>query len=112
MRIFSDKTNQWYQTVEDCTAAEKAYDEKVLAEKVQKDELTKKRADEAKAVEKSYKDYLDIKKQSLAAIDKAQKDYEEALTKFCDKYGAFHFTYRNNGPNPFDVINDIFFKLF
>jgi len=57
MKIISEKTNKTYATVEECLAAEKAYDEKIAKEKEEKERLEKNkklRWDEVEAARKKY----------------------------------------------------------
>ena len=111
MKIYSEKTDKEYASVEDCLAAEKEYDEameakrvaeeKALVERKAKNEkLTAKRKERAAEVENAYK-----------AILEAQKVYREKLDAFVKDYGSFHMTVRTGENNPFDFFED-FWKNF
>lgn len=111
MKIMSEKTGKEYATVEECVAAEKAFDEaiaekkakeeKALAEvKAKKEKLTAERKERAVEVENAYK-----------AILEAQKVYREKLNAFVKDYGSFHMTVRTGENNPFDFFED-FWKNF
>ena len=108
MKIYSEKTNKEYATVEDCLAAEKEYDdaiaakkaeeEKALAEaKAKREELATARKERATEVEDAYK-----------AVLEAQKVYRQKLDAFVKDYGSFHMTVKTGDGNPFDLFNGFF----
>lgn len=96
MKIYSEKLNKFYDTIEACTEAEKKHDDAKKIEEEKKAALTAERANRAKEVEGLYKTYLE-----------AQKKYHEALRKFCKDYGSFHMTYSSD-----DVFSDLFDLFF
>lgn len=112
MKIYSEKTNKEYATVDECLAAERQYDEavakakaekeKALAEKKAKEEkLNAERKARAEEVEKAYK-----------AVIEANKTYQEVLRLFVKDYGSFHMTLRDdNIADPFSILR-IFNTLF
>ena len=108
MKIYSEKTNKEYATVEDCLVAEKEYDdaiaekkakeEKALAEaKAKREELVAARKERATEVEDAYK-----------AVLEAQKVYRQKLDAFVKDYGSFHMTVKTGDGNPFDLFNGFF----
>ena len=112
MKIYSEKTNKEYATVEECLAAEEEFDkvvaekqaaaEKALAEaKAKKKALAAERKDRAIEVENAYKAILD-----------AQKVYHEKLDAFVRDYGSFHMTVKTGDGNPFDLFNGFFDRHF
>ena len=108
MKIYSEKTNKEYATVEECLKAEKAFDEKVAADKAKKEAeqkalVAKKEA--ALAERKAAANIVEEKRQALVA---AQKAYREELSKFCDKFGAYHYSIKGHGDSIFDLFDDIF----
>lgn len=92
MKIYSEKTNKEYATVDECLAAEKEYDAKVAAEKAKKEKLAAVRKERAAEVEDAYKAILD-----------AQKVYKEKLDAFVKDYGSFHMSIKSGFNNPFDA---------
>ena len=92
MKIVSEKTGKEYNSVELCLADEKAYDERIAQEKAKKEAASK----------------VEEKRQALIA---AQKAFQEELTKFCNKYGAYHYTVKNGDESWFNLF-DNFFKNF
>ena len=97
MKIFSEKTNKEYASVEECLAAEAEYDKKV-AERVSKKE---KEVAERKAAAAK----VDEKRQALCD---AQKAYRKELDNFCQKYGAYHYTLKTDGDSLFNLLFDDF----
>ena len=79
MRILSDKTNKYYATVEECLAAEKAFDEAEAKKKAEAEKLNATRKERANEVEKAYKESLD-----------AYKHYRTLLDAFVKDFGSFH----------------------
>ena len=107
MKIFSEKTNKEYKTVEECVKAEKEFDEKIAAEKAAKEKaLAEKKAKEEKALVTRKADAEKVEAARKAAIE-ANKAYHDELTKFCDKWGAYHRTFKVDG-NLNDLWNDFF----
>jgi hypothetical protein len=96
MKIYSEKTNQEYQTVDECLAAEKEFDEAVAAEEAKKKELAETRKSRAAEVEDAYK-----------AVLEANKVYREKLNAFIKDYGSFHTTIKDSGEGWLDFM-DIF----
>lgn len=96
MKIFSEKTNKYYNTVEECLGAEKEYDEAVLEAENKKKELAENRKNRAKEVEDAYKARLE-----------ADKVFKDKLNKFVDDYGSFHMTINTEVDDPFNLF-DIF----
>jgi len=96
MKIYSEKLNKFYDTIEACTEAEKKHDDAKKIEEEKKAALTAARAERAKKVEGLYKAYLE-----------AQKKYHEALRDFCKDYGSFHMSYSSD-----DILPDLFDLFF
>lgn len=97
MKIFSEKTNKYYSTVDECIEAEK----KVAAKEAKKKELSDARKNRAKEVEDAYKARLE-----------ADKVYQEKLNKFIEDYGSFHMTFDTKLENPvslFDFLDSFLF---
>lgn len=94
MKIYSEKTNKEYKTVDECLAAEKVFDDKLALEKAKKAELASQRKARAAEVEEAY-----------GAIIKAQKAYREKLNAFVKDYGSFHMTVKTGEDNPFNMFD-------
>ena len=95
MKIISEKTGKEYPNVELCLAAEKEYDDKITQAKKAEEEkrqalVAKKEADIA------------ARKEAAAAVEEkrkvllsAEEEFRKELAKFCEKYGAYHYTIKS-----------------
>ena len=107
MKIYSEKTNKEYTSIEDCLAAEKEYDEAMEAKKAAEEKALAecKAKHEAEIAErKADADEVEAARQELIA---AQKKYHETLAKFCQKHGAYHYTIK-----PGEGLHDLFSSVF
>lgn len=107
MKIYSEKTDKEYASVEDCLAAEKEYDEAMEAKRVAEEKalVERKAKQEAEIAErKADADEVETARQELIA---AQKKYHETLAKFCQKHGAYHYTIK-----PGEGLHDLFSSVF
>lgn len=101
MKILSEKTNKYYTTVDECLAAEKAFDEAAAKKKAEEEKLNATRKERANEVENAYK----------ASIE-ANKHYRELLDAFIKDYGSFHMTVHTGNLNPFDSFSHFFDTFF
>lgn len=101
MKIFSEKTNKYYATVDQCLTAEKAFDEAEAKKKAEAQQLNTTRKERANEVETAYKASLE-----------ANKHYHELLDAFVKDYGSFHMTLHTGNLNPFDSFSHFFETLF
>ena len=111
MKIMSEKTGKEYPTVELCLAAEKEYDDKLAKEKAEKEAKEKAlvaKKEAALAERKEAASKVEEKRQALIA---AQKAFQEELSKFCGKYGAYHYTIKG-GDESWCNLFDNFFNNF
>ena len=108
MKIYSEKTNKEYATVEECLKAEEAFDkaeaekkaakEKALAEKKAKEEkLVVERKERAKEIEDAMK-----------AVKEAEDKYRELLNAFIRDYKSYHYTTTDPDAFPFSSMFSIF----
>jgi len=84
MKYYSEITKNMYDTTEELEEAERIASEKVNARKK-----------DAEAVEAAYKAMID-----------ARKNYEEVLTDFCKKHGAYHKSITS--PETSDIFDNLF----
>ena len=107
MKFYSDVTKQLYDSKEDCYAAEKAYEEKVAAEKAKKAELENSRKNDAKALQELENSYTQLVRENKAKEEELAKKIVAARNEFIKKYGSYHVTYSN-------IMDDIspLFKFF
>ena len=87
VKIYSDVTKKFY-------------DDEAAALKAEK-ELEEKRTEAAEVRKRMAQDVEEKRK----ALHKARKEYDEALEKFCEKYGAYHITLGKKDLS--DVFKDI-----
>lgn len=110
IKIYSDKTNKFYETVDEANRAEFELKEKENLEKIEKErkerELKEKKekaaAERKEAAEK-------VNKARLAMVD-AQKAYRDELEAFCKKYGTYHYSTNSvdDIPTLFDFVGNLF----
>ena len=83
MKIYSEKTNKEYASVDECLAAEKEFDEAIAAKKAAEEKALAERKAKQEALvaeRKADADEVETARQELIA---AQKKYHEVLAKFC-----------------------------
>ena len=92
IKIFSDKTGKFYNSVEEANKAEFELKEQENREKIRKErealaaqEKKEKEAAERKAMAAEVED-------ARQAMIKAQKVYRDKLEAFCKRWGAYHLT--------------------
>ena len=101
MIIISEKTGKEYETIDECLADEKKFDEEVALKEAKKQELTNARKERAKEVEDAYKKRIE-----------ADKNYRSLLNKFIDDYGSFHMTFDTELEDTFsffDFLDNFYF---
>ena len=95
MKIISEKTGKEYGSVEACLAAEKEYDNKIAQAKAKKEEEKKALMAKKEAEITARKEAASIVEQKRQALVKAEKEFHDELAKFCEKYGAYHYTVKS-----------------
>lgn len=110
IKIYSDKTNKFYNTVDEANRAEFELKEKenlAKIEKERKEREEKEKKEQAAAERKAAAERVDTARK---AFNEAKKAYGEELEAFCKKYGTYH--YSTNGkddvPALFDFIGNFF----
>ena len=110
IKIYSDKTNKFYDSVEDANKAEFELKEKENLEKIKRErELAEAKARKEKAVAERKAAAEEVDAARKAYLE-AQKVYREKLEGFCKKYGTYHYTVENGDeiPSLFDVFGNLF----
>lgn len=109
IKIYSDKTNKFYNSVEEANHAEFELKEQENLEKI------KRERELALAKEKKEKELAE-RKELAAKVDEARKSYlsaqrayREELENFCKKYGTYHYTVENGEeiPSLFDFFGNL-----
>ncbi len=110
VKIYSDKTNRFYNTVEEANRAEFELKEKENLEKIKKERelaLAKEKKEKAAAERKAAAEDVEAARKQYV---EAQKAYRKALEDFCGKYGTYHYSTKGaeDIPSLFDFFGDIF----
>ena len=110
IKVYSDKTNKFYNTVEEANRAEFELKEKENLEKIKKErEEAEAKAKKEKAVAER-KAAAEKVEAARKAYQDAQKAYRKELEGFCEKYGTYH--YSTNSAEEIPSLFDWFDKLF
>lgn len=110
IRIYSDKTQRFYNSVTEAQEAEFQAKEQENREKI----LAERKAAELKA--KKEKEAAE-RKEAAAVVEaarknlvEAQKVYKKAIEDFCGKYGTYHYSSDGKDfPTLFDLFNTVLF---
>ena len=110
IKIYSDKTNKFYDTVEQANQAEFALKEAENREKIRKERelaLAKEKKEKALAERKEAATKVEAARK---AFNEARKAYYDELNKFCQNYGTYHYTTdgKEDVPSLFDLFDSIF----
>ena len=110
IKVYSDKTNKFYNTVEEANRAEFELKEKENLEKIKKEreEALAKQEKEKKVAER--KAAAEVVETARKTYLEAQKAYRTALEDFCRKYGTYHYSTDNAEeiPSLFDWFGNLF----
>ena len=111
VKIYSDKTNKFYDTVEDANKAEQELKEKEELAKAKKEEelrIAKEKKEQALAERKEAAEKVEVARK---AFNDARNAYKKELEEFCKKYGTYHYSTNSaeDIPSLFDFFN--FFKF-
>lgn len=110
VKIYSDKTNKFYNSVEEANRAEFELKEKENLEKIKKEREeaeAKAKKEKAAAERKAAAEKVEAARK---AYQEAQKAYRKELEGFCEKYGTYHYSTDNAEEIP--SLFDWFDKLF
>lgn len=110
IKIYSDRTNKFYNSVEEANRAEFELKEQENREKIQKERelaLAKEKKEKEVAERKAAAEKVDNARKAYTA---AQKAYRDELEAFCKKYGTYH--YSTSGADEIPSLFNIFDNLF
>ena len=110
IRIYSDKLNRFFDTVDEANRAEFELKEKenlALIEKERKERELKEKKEKALAERKVAAEKVEAARK---AFNEARKAYHAELEGFCKKYGTYHYTTdgKDDVPSLFDLFDNIF----
>lgn len=91
---YSEVLKRQFNTEEECLAAEKLYQEKVLAKQAAEDKAKEEKATRAKEIEKAYKEFKDAEKAYVESSNRLNK----LRNAFVKDYGKFHMTVSEETP--------------
>ena len=113
IKIYSDKTQKFYNSIDEANRAEFAAKEeenrqKILAERRAAEEKEKK--EKAAAERKELAAKVEEARKAMVA---AQQTYRDTISEFVKKYGSYHWTSNSvdDIPKLFEIFNP-FFKEF
>ena len=110
VKIYSDKTNKFYNSVEEANRAEFELKEKenlAKIEKERKERELKAKKEQAVAERKAAAEKVETARK---AYTEAKKAYSTELEAFCKKYGTYH--YSTNGKDDIPTLYDIIDRIF
>lgn len=110
IKIYSDKTNSFYNSVEEANRAEFELKEKENQERIKKEReerLAKEEKEKALAERKVAADKVEAARKAYL---EAQKAYRDELNAFISKYKTYHYSTNNAEeiPSLFDWFNNLF----
>ena len=108
MKIISEKTGKEYTNIEACLADEKKYDEELAAKKAAKEAEEKALAVKKEAALTERKEAATKVEEKRQALIKAQKEFQEELSAFCGKYGAYHYSVKSGDDSWFNMFDHFF----
>lgn len=110
VKIYSDKTNKFYESIEAANKAEFELKEKENLEKIQKERAlaeAKAKKEKDAAERKAMAEEVEVARKAM--VD-AQKAYREKLDAFINKYHTYHFSTSN--PDEIPTLFDVFDRIF
>lgn len=103
MKIYSEKTKKFYETIKECTLAEKEFD----AEKAKKEEADKKFRAEKKQAAEAINTKRDLVKAKFDEAKELQKEYYKEVEEFNKKYKEpVRTVVTTNVSNPWDLVEE------
>lgn len=108
MKIYSEKTGKEYKSVDECLEAEKAFDEEIAAKKAAEEKALAERKAKQEALVAERKEAAEKVEKARLALVEAQNTFNEELTKFCEKWGAYHYTVKPGDKSWFDMFDNFF----
>lgn len=110
IRVYSDKTQKFYNTVEEANRAEFELKEQENLAKIQKEKALREEKEKKEALAAERKAMADKVEAARQEMVKAQKAYQEALNAFVEKYHTYHFS--TSDPTDIPTLFDVFNKIF
>ena len=110
IKIYSDRTNKFYNSVDEANRAEFELKEKENLAKIEEERKArelKAKKEQAAAERKAAAEKVEIARK---AFNEARKAYHAELDAFCKKYGSYHYTTdgKDDVPSLFDLFDNLF----
>ena len=110
IKIYSDKTNKFYNSVDEANRAEFELKEKENLAQIEKERKERELQEQKEKTLAERKEAADKVTAARKAYVEAQKAYRDELEKFCKKYGTYH--YSTNSADEIPSLFNIFDKIF
>ena len=111
IKIYSDKTRQYYDTVEQAEDAEFKMKEEENRKKILVEREAERKKEEKEKAAAERKIMAGEIEEARQAMIKAQKAYKEKIEAFVKKYGSYHYTSKNIDDVP-SLFDDFFTRFF
>ena len=110
IKIYSDRTNQFYNSVDEANRAEFELKEKENLAKIEEERKERELKEQKAKIAAERKAAAEKVENAFKELTKAKKAYNEELQAFCNKYGTYHFTTdgKDDIPSLFDFFGNIF----
>jgi len=110
IKIYSDKTNSFYNSIEEANRAEFELKEKENLAKIEKERKERALKEQKEKIATERKEAAAKVDAAFKTLIEAKKAYGEELQAFCNKYGTYHFTTdgKDGVPALFDFFENIF----
>ena len=110
IKIYSDKTNKYYPTVEEANKAEAALIEKEKIEQAMRAQKEKEAQAKREKLANERKERAAAVEADRKAMVAAQKKYRDSLDAFVKDYGTYHFSTASvdDFPTLFDTMLSFF----
>ncbi len=104
MKIMSEKTGEFYDSVEECLEAEKEFEEEQRAKEERENRMKVERGTRAAEVRDAYDDYMECRDRYVSLLSDYAKDYHSYNIDYPNKsYTSFD----NLKINPLEILFDL-----
>ena len=110
IRIYSDKLNKFFNTIEEANRAEFELKEKENLAKIEKERKERELKEQKEKTLAERKAAAEKVEAARKAFNEARKAYHSELEGFCKKYGTYHYTTdgKEDVPSLFDLFDNMF----
>ena len=110
IKVYSDKTRKYYDTLEEANKAELEAIEAENREKIERENKEREAKEKREKLAAERKARADEVEEARKAMVAAQQKYREVLEAFVRDYGSYHVSWKNSNeiPTLFDFFHQIF----